>query len=141
LGLSARNREPDHPDAAPSVSISRVHLQHAINNLVHNAIKYSLPSDVERQCVEIDGYPRGAHYCIHISNSGIGILPNELTAIFEDGFQGKLARERYRTGSGKGLYFVKQVVDRHNGTIYAESTSLDGPRYTTRFVVSVPRLR
>jgi signal transduction histidine kinase len=139
--LSSRNNDRSRGDAPPMVPASRLHLQHAINNLVHNAIKYSVPSDKDRDCIEIEGFPDGQHYCIRISNYGIGIQPDELGEIFEDHVQGELAKPLH-VGMGRGLYFVKKVVDQHKGWIVAESTQTSGGRYwRTRITVKLPFYR
>jgi signal transduction histidine kinase len=136
-------KEPkDHP-----CEISRNHLQHALNNLVHNAVKYSFRSGYGRQrFVKIDGYPQKGHYTIEIKNYGVGILPDEIEsqAIFRDGYQGKLTQGEYRTGSGKGLNFAEQVIQQHHGSIQVESRLLsdkiepDGEPHLTRFIVRLP---
>jgi len=129
------------------VLISANHLQHAINNLVHNAVKYSFRSGYGRQrFVQINGYPGEEDYIIEINNYGVGILPEEIQSrvIFQDGYQGKLTRDEYRTGSGKGLYFVSQVIAQHQGRIEVESRSVadeddpEGQPHLTRFTVYLP---
>jgi signal transduction histidine kinase len=136
-------KEPkDHP-----LDISRSHMQHALNNLVHNAVKYSFRSGPGRQrFVKIDGYPQKGNYVIEIKNYGVGILPEEIEnqAIFRDGYQGKLTQGEYRTGSGKGLSFAQQVIQHHHGSIDVESRLLsdklepEGEPHLTRFTVRLP---
>jgi signal transduction histidine kinase len=132
----------DHP-----LEISRNHMQHALNNLVHNAVKYSFRSGHGRQrFVKIDGYPQKGGYIIEIKNYGVGILPEEIESgdIFRDGYQGKLTQGEYRTGSGKGLSFVQQVIQQHHGSIEVESRILsdklepEGEPHLTRFIVHIP---
>jgi signal transduction histidine kinase len=132
----------EHP-----LEISRNHMQHALNNLVHNAVKYSFRSGYGRQrFVKIDGYPEKKHYVVEIKNYGVGILQEEIDsqAIFRDGYQGKLTQGEYRTGSGKGLSFVAQVVQHHQGSIEVESRLLsdkieqEGEPHLTRFTMKIP---
>jgi ligand-binding sensor protein len=129
------------------VEISRSHMQHALNNLVHNAVKYSFRSGYGRQrFVKIDGYPQKKFYTLEIKNYGVGILPEEIESgmIFQDGYQGKLTQGEYRTGSGKGLSFAQQVIQHHHGHIEAESRLLsdrlepEGEPHLTRFTLSIP---
>jgi signal transduction histidine kinase len=133
----------EHP-----LEISRNHMQHALNNLVHNAVKYSFRSGYGRQrFIKIDGYPQKGHYTIEIKNYGVGILPEEIEsgAIFRDGYQGKLTQGEYRTGSGKGLSFAQQVIQHHHGSIEVESrllsdkTEPEGEPHLTRFIVRIPK--
>jgi signal transduction histidine kinase len=132
----------DHP-----LEISRNHMQHALNNLVHNAVKYSFRSGYGRQrFVKIDGYPQKGYYVVEIKNYGVGILPEEIEsgAIYRDGYQGKLTHGEYRTGSGKGLSFAYQVIQQHHGSIKVESRLLsdkiepEGEPHLTRFTMRLP---
>jgi len=132
----------EHP-----VEISRSHMQHALNNLVHNSVKYSFRSGFGRQrFVKIDGYPQKKYYILEIKNYGVGILPEEIETgvIYQDGYQGKLTQGEYRTGSGKGLSFAKQVIQKHNGMIDAGSRLLsdkvepEGEPHLTRFTIKLP---
>ena len=132
----------EHP-----LEISRSHMQHALNNLVHNAVKYSFRSGYGRKrFVKIDGYPHKKHYVIEIKNYGVGILPEEIEsgAIYRDGYQGQLTQGEYRTGSGKGLNFAHQVIQHHHGSIEVESRLLsdkiepDGEPHLTRFKICLP---
>ena len=136
----------------PSVEISPIHLQHALNNLVHNAVKYSfrtVPTS-QHQFIKIKGDFNEDEYILTIENYGVGILPEEIDSgnLFRDGYQGKLTRGEYRTGSGKGLYFTKRVIDRHHGRIVIESelkTELDsddatlGKPHLNQFTIYLPR--
>jgi signal transduction histidine kinase len=89
-------------------------------------------------------------YILTIENYGVGILPEEIQYgnLFLDGYQGKLTRGEYRTGSGKGLHFTKRVIDRHHGRIVIESElktepDLDdgtqGKPHLNRFIIYLPR--
>jgi signal transduction histidine kinase len=144
-GIEIRVRLEDvhqHP-----LEISRPHLQHALNNLIHNAVKYSFRSGPGRQrFVQIKGEPLEEYYALEIQNYGVGILPDEIIAgkIFEDGYQGKLTEGEYRTGSGKGLSFVKRVIAAHHGEIEVESQMAgdeddpEGQPHLTRFTIYLP---
>jgi len=135
--------EPD--GNGPQLEFSKHHLQLAFNNLVHNAIKYSFrPSSGEKRFIRINGMPIGRYYAVTIENYGVGILPEEMDAIFQDGVQGKLTQGEYRTGAGKGLFFTKQVIDRHHGKIkvtsrkMSEETHPEGQPHLNQFTVYLP---
>lgn len=111
-------------DSEPELDLSPRHIEWAINNLVHNAIKYSYTGSSDRpRYVEITGHREDENYVFSIKNFGIGIKRFEIEQglIFNDGYQGELTHGEHRTGSGKGLTFVKGVVDRHTGNIIVES--------------------
>ncbi len=128
------------------VEVSREHLQLALNNLMHNAIKYSFRGAPGRErFVQIAGKNEGDFYSLSFENYGVGILPHELNSlIFDENYQGKLTDGEYRTGSGKGLFFVKQVLEEHHGSIEAfckqmsDDPSPEGQPHLVRFMVRLP---
>ena len=99
----------------------------------------------------IKGEFHGEEYILTIENYRVGILAEEIANgdLFRDGYQGKLTRGEYRTGSGKGLHFTKRAVDRHCGRIVIESelkTELEpddeeGKPHLNRFIVYLPRMQ
>jgi signal transduction histidine kinase len=122
----------------PSLEISIQPIELAINNLLQNAIRFSLfeTSKMQRQ-VKIVGKRAGRFYKLSFTNYGIGILPEEYDRIFEDGYRGILARGKYRTGTGRGLYVVKVIVERHHGRIHVRSEK-HGEGYYNTFEVYLP---
>jgi signal transduction histidine kinase len=129
------------------LEFSRDHLQIAINNLVHNAVKYSFRSRTgSPRYVRVKVKNVGKECVITIENYGIGILPNEISndLIFKENYQGALTKGEYRTGSGQGLSSVKEIIDKHNGRIQVESMliaedgSPDGRPHLTRFTIFLP---
>jgi signal transduction histidine kinase len=119
--------------------VSRMHLQEAINNLLQNAIKYSFRGAHDRyRYVEIKGGIDEPDCVLTFSNYGIGILSEELDLIFQPGYRGKLTRGEYRSGSGMGLAIAKEVIEKHHGTIEAQSEEKGGGAYVNRFVVRLP---
>ncbi|MBT3337166.1 MAG: GHKL domain-containing protein [Anaerolineae bacterium] len=129
------------------VELSRDHLQLAFNNLIHNAIKYSFRGAPGRErFVKVRGRQEGHLYSLAIENYGVGILPEEIAEglIFDENYQGKLTDGEFRTGSGKGLFFVKQVLKEHHGTISAfceqksQGDSPEGQPHLVRFIIKLP---
>jgi two-component system OmpR family sensor kinase len=136
VDIRARLREPSR------IQMSRDHLQHAVNNLLHNAIKYSFYGryDLDR-FVEVSGATDGFDYVLIFSNYGVGILPEEFARIFEPRYQGELTSEEYRSGSGMGLAIAKEIVDKHHGTIEVESQKKGGDAHLNKFIVRLPRIQ
>lgn len=132
----------------PMVEVSADHLQYAFNNLLHNAVKYSFRGGPGRErFVRVDGRSVGRQYVVTFENYGVGILPEEIEEglLFTDGYQGKLTEEEYRTGSGKGLFFTKQIIDRHRGRIKVSSRAMgsqaggpEGQPHLNQFAVCLP---
>ena len=63
----------------------------------------------------------------------IGVPENELTHIFERFYRVDKARARAAGGSGLGLSIVKDVADRHSGTVTVERGAISGTRFTLSF--------
>lgn len=128
------------------IEMSEPHIRRVFFNLIHNAVKYSYTSIVERspRYVEVVCSSYEKFYCVEISNYGVGITPDEISEslIFESGYRGILARDRSRTGSGVGLSNVKQIIEAHNGHIEIKSKVMgDDPMtdpYRTTVKVCMP---
>jgi len=119
-------------DGRISIQASDLHLQQAFNNLLQNAVKYSYrrpalkPGDVLRppRFISIRGHFRDrgeAGYRLSIGNYGVGIELDELELIFSEGYQGRLTKAEYRTGSGQGLSLTRRIIAKHGGIITVQS--------------------
>ena len=131
----------------PVLQISRPHIQSAVNNLLHNAIKYSFSGNAFRErYVKVEGAPAGHHYALVFENYGVGILQQEIDsgAIWHRGYQGKLTYGEFRAGAGRGLYSTKKIIERHRGHIQVESHQMSneddpfGEPHLTTFTVYLP---
>ena len=74
---------------------------------------------------------------IVVQDSGIGLRPQDLEAIFQPFHQVDSSETRAYSGAGAGLALVRQLVGLHGGRVRAESA---GPGLGSRFVVTLPRL-
>jgi len=134
---SPQNR---HGKSYPRLEMSRPDLFRAFKNLYHNALKYSysgvgLSSDnsphATRWISTTLNARDAANFSVSISNYGVGILPDELPRVFEEGYRGKLSIDRHRTGAGLGLSEAKKVIERHGGTIEIDCKRMGGPFLST----------
>lgn len=94
----------------------------AISNLVGNSIKYGI--DEGKVVVTLKN--KNGSQVLEICDDGIGIPKEDLTKIFNDFYRSSNAKKISTDGSGLGLSVVKQVIERHGGTIKAESPSKIG---------------
>src|SRR6266849_6564327 len=107
-------------------------LKQALVALLDNALKYTpYEGSVALSLVTNDGYAT-----IKLSDTGIGILPEDLPHIFERLYRADPARSRNRGGSGLGLAIVQSIVQEHQGSIQVESTPGKGSTFTMRLPVA-----
>ncbi len=113
-----------------SVHMDEVHMSTAINNLLSNAVKYG-HSDCH---IGVNLVEHSGSMVITVSDNGPGIRKEELKHIFEKFYRGRESRERVIKGLGLGLYYVKQIVEAHHGSISARST----PGKGAQFIIKIP---
>jgi signal transduction histidine kinase/HAMP domain-containing protein len=117
-------------EGAPTIVGDRTLLRQAVSNLVDNAIKYTPENGSVN--VGLDTSPTSA--IIRISDTGIGIAPEEQPRLFEK-FHRIQRREMPNVkGTGLGLALVKSIVDRHGGRVWVESALNKG----STFYVELP---
>lgn len=118
-------------DIAPRLTVrgNADKLARVFDNVLRNAVSYSAPGgEVEIQATEREGWAE-----IAIRNQGLEIPEQELTNIFQKFYRLDQARSTRTGGAGLGLAIAREIVERHGGTIRAES---DGKR--TSFVIRLP---
>ena len=123
---------PSHP---VSVQGDELRLEQVIANLVANASKYSYSGATIILALheDRDGNPASAN--LVLSDHGIGIPSDMLEAVFEMFVQVDRSLDRTLGGLGLGLTIVKQVVERHGGSVRAHS---EGLGKGSRFVIQLP---
>ena len=117
------------PLEVPPVNGDRIMLQHALDNLIDNAVKHG---EAGRQLsVKVDSDPDEVH--IQVSDAGPGIPADEISHVFDKFYRGRGARKR---GSGLGLAIVRQIVREHGGRIRIASEAGSGTRVSVSLPVS-----
>ncbi|MDP2941540.1 MAG: sensor histidine kinase, partial [Candidatus Omnitrophota bacterium] len=108
------------------IRATREYIEEAISNLLANSIKYT-PSNGK---IDIMVSDNGNSILIQIKDTGIGIPKSELSRIFEEFYRASNAKQVERDGTGLGLSIAKQIVQRHNGKIWAESEEGKGSTFS-----------
>ncbi len=105
-------------------------LTQVVDNLLENAINYTpAPGEVRLTLSERDG--RGV---LEVSDTGVGIPPQDLERIFERFYRVDKARSRALGGTGLGLSIVRNLVGAMGGEIHVQSEVGSG----TTFTVELP---
>ena len=104
------------------IRVDRMRLQQILTNLLTNAVKLT-PADGTVECmVERLKHEKGYYYDkITIRDNGIGMSPEFLEKAFEPFLQEMAENETTFSGSGLGLYIVKNLVEIMEGTIEIKS--------------------
>lgn len=110
--------------------IDRDRMRMAIENLLDNASKYT-PEGGE---INIDVQTGRGKLIIKISDSGIGISPNDRKRLFQKFMRLGHPSVHAVSGSGLGLYWAKQIVDLHEGEIQVRSELGKG----SEFIIKIP---
>jgi PAS domain S-box-containing protein len=113
------------------VNADRDHLREVTNNLVENAIKYTLKGDV---VVDVSGDT--SHVVISIADTGIGIPREDQAHLFQKFYRVDNSDTRQIGGTGLGLYLCRRLVETMGGRIWVESEYKKG----STFYVELTRL-
>jgi signal transduction histidine kinase len=106
-------------------------LGQVLGNLIGNAIKFTPAGGVVE--VTVQSTDDGAR--LIVSDTGVGIDPEELEHVFDRFYRGTRRREERAGGSGLGLAIARSIVDMHHGRISISST----PDVGTEVLVTLPR--
>ncbi len=123
------------PDGKLDVRGDRDHLEQVLNNLIGNAMKYS----PDGGAIDV-GVARSGDQEVEftVADHGIGIRPAELARVFGLFYRSPDRLARDVGGMGLGLFITKEIVDRHNGRIWAESEVGKGTTFHVALPASVP---
>jgi len=107
-------------------------LRQVMINLVNNAIKFTFTGKIALRVARLDG----ARVLITVKDTGLGIPPDHLEAVFQEFTQVDTSTTRKVGGTGLGLPISRRLVDMHGGRLWAESTGVEGEGST--FFVEMP---
>ncbi|MGN7203187.1 ATP-binding protein [Pedobacter sp. SAFR-022] len=107
------------------VKADRDKIGQVINNLISNAVKYSPQgSTIHIACRIQDG-----HAMVSVRDEGKGLAEADLSKIFERYYRVNNAESQTIAGFGIGLYLCFEIIKRHDGRIWAESSPGSGSTF------------
>ena len=121
----------------PELEVIPSQMRQVFQNLLSNALKFSKEGEapfirihsvrVGARSTTAPEDPRGAFYRIHIKDNGIGFDEKYSRTIFNL-FHRLNSKDRFE-GTGIGLAVTKKIVERHRGTIFAQSSENEGAEF------------
>lgn len=124
------------------VEIDAHQIERVFDNLIYNAIKHTPPGGVitvaysqipkdGRQDSSDRNITRDGDFemLVQVTDTGAGISPRELPLIFERYYKGGSTSTLMRNSTGLGLSIAREIIECHNGRIWAESTVNKGSTF------------
>ncbi|HTS48611.1 MAG TPA: HAMP domain-containing sensor histidine kinase [Bryobacteraceae bacterium] len=126
----------------PVVLADEVALQHAIQNLLENALKYGTEGTgwIGIFAGVVRGQ-QGSAVEIRVVDRGPGIPAEEREHIFDPFFRGRKALADQVHGTGLGLNLVKKIVEAHGGAIEVKSEPMQGAEFIIRIPAAPPEFQ
>lgn len=116
----------------PNVLCDRVRIQQVITNLVSNAIKCTQRGSVTLYAHSLDA--KNA-VLIGVRDTGIGIAEGDHEKVFERFWQAGESNKK-KDGLGLGLAICRELINRHGGEIWVESTAGEGSNFKFTLPIS-----
>jgi len=126
--------EAELPPALPLVRADELRLRQVLLNLLSNAVKFTPAGGVVRLAAEVE--PAG-DLVLRVSDTGIGIPPEEIPRAFEPFTQLDGSLSRRFPGSGLGLYLSRALAEAQGAELTLESA----PGAGTMAVLRIPKSR
>ncbi|RGC70042.1 Sensor histidine kinase TmoS [Micromonospora sp. MW-13] len=115
----------DCPPLPGPVFVDRDLWEKIVLNLVSNAVKFTFDGEVRVRVRAVDGAAR-----LEVTDTGVGIAPEELSHVFERFHRVPGVRARTHEGTGIGLALVGELVEMHGGRAEAHSRVGEGSTFT-----------
>jgi signal transduction histidine kinase len=120
----------DVPDGLPEVAADAVRIDHALRNLLDNALVYTDRGGRITLSARVDG----DSVVLAVADTGSGIPAEHLPHVFEKFF--RVPGQSRGSGTGLGLAIVQEIVTAHGGTIACESQPGVGTTFRMRLPIA-----
>lgn len=101
-------------------------LMRAVENVLDNAVRHT-PSGGE---VRVGWERHGETAAFSVTDTGPGILPEDLPHLFTPFYRGETSRNRRTGGAGLGLAIARRLLQAHGGDLTASNVESGGARFT-----------
>ena len=105
-------------------------IKHVVHNLIDNAVRYTQEGEVKVSLRSGDG-----KLIFAVEDTGVGLTEEDKKKLFTEGGKGQRSSEINPESTGHGLYIIKQIVQAHDGQVWAES---EGEGQGSKFIVEIP---
>ena len=107
---------------------NKFHLTNVVVNMLENALKYS----VDKPVIDVytDSTPK--FFIFKIKDEGIGMSKNAQKMVFDKFYREQKGNIHDVKGHGLGLAYVKEIVEKHHGTVFVESEKGKGSTFTVK---------
>lgn len=116
------------PSGLPRAMADRERLRQVLTNLVRNAVNHTPDGGI----ISVDAIAVTDSVNITVSDTGIGMEPDELARVFDRFYRTDDSRARDAGGSGLGLSIVRDLLTVMGGSIEAQSTPGRGSVFTVK---------
>jgi CHASE2 domain-containing sensor protein/anti-sigma regulatory factor (Ser/Thr protein kinase) len=120
-------------EAPVTVLADPAQIRVAVDTILENALKY-VPTTGES--VEMRCFLDGEYGVLEIADDGPGMSAEGLRRVFDPFFRERTARTERAKGMGLGLFIAKSIIDKHRGSLRAESELGEGTRFLVRLRLS-----
>jgi two-component system sensor histidine kinase ChvG len=107
-----------------------------LRNLIDNARSFSAPDGEVRVTLE----RTRDEVIIKVEDDGPGMPEENLETVFERFYTSRPKGAAFGGNSGLGLSIARQIVEAHDGRIWAENREKDGQVVGARFIVALPAI-
>ena len=121
-------------DDLPKVNADPARIPQVLANLLANALRHTPKDGQIDVSLKISSGPDGQFVVTSISDTGAGIDAEDLPHLFDRFYRADQSRSKTTGGRGLGLAIVQQIIERHGGRVWVESTPGEG----SVFSFSVP---
>jgi PAS domain S-box-containing protein len=112
-------------DVSTALEADRLRIKQVLVNLLSNAIKFT----PEGGRIRLEARVQGPFVVISVSDTGVGIPPEEHESIFDKFHQVGATTKGVREGTGLGLAITKRLVEQHGGSIWVKSKPKEGSTF------------